>query len=176
MWLTGQEIEGDCIGARDSRGEGKGLKIPVDHRLRLVWTRDHVSGFIAQLVRASHRYREVTVQTPLKSWLFQASLRSCLNCVHNCDDHGLPDFKSTVQYMKHFIYHFTLLLLLLLLLLLNKANFDGKQVNCLLSQPIESRPLRGSEVTVWKPNESIPCQESPHLSAVCILVVFPWLS
>ena len=24
----------------------------------------------------------------------------------NCDDHGLLDFKSAVQYMKHFIYHF----------------------------------------------------------------------
>ena len=31
------------------------------------------------------------VQTPLKSWLFQASLRNCLNCVHNCDDHSLLD-------------------------------------------------------------------------------------
>ena len=29
------------------------------------------------------------VQTPLKSWRFQASIRSCLNCVHNCDDHSL---------------------------------------------------------------------------------------
>ena len=29
------------------------------------------------------------VQTPLKSWLLQASIRNCLNCVHNCDDHGL---------------------------------------------------------------------------------------
>ena len=29
------------------------------------------------------------VQTPLKSWLFQASIRNCLNCVHNCDDHSL---------------------------------------------------------------------------------------
>ena len=29
------------------------------------------------------------VQTPLKSWLFQASLRNCLNCVHNCDDSSL---------------------------------------------------------------------------------------
>ena len=29
------------------------------------------------------------VQTPLKTWLFQASiLRNCLNCVLNCDDHG----------------------------------------------------------------------------------------
>ena len=29
------------------------------------------------------------VQTTLKSWLFQASVRNCLNCVQNCDDHGL---------------------------------------------------------------------------------------
>ena len=26
---------------------------------------------------------------------------------HNCDDHSLLDFKSAVQYMKRFIYHFT---------------------------------------------------------------------
>ena len=39
-------------------------------------------------------------------WLFQASIRNCLNCVRNCDDHSLLDFKSAVQYMKHFIHHF----------------------------------------------------------------------
>ena len=50
------------------------------------WPAPTVSGFIAQLVRASHRYR---VQTPLNSWLFHASTRNCLNCVHNCDDHSL---------------------------------------------------------------------------------------
>ena len=82
------------------------------------WPAPNVSGFIAQLVRASHRYRslELTndqlptsvvsylswlerrtgiarsrVQTPLKSWLFQASIRNCLNCVHNCDDHSSLD-------------------------------------------------------------------------------------
>jgi len=48
----------------------------------------------------------------LKSWLFQASIRNCLNCVHNCDDHSLLDFKSTVQHMKYFIYHFTNIVLL----------------------------------------------------------------
>ena len=37
--------------------------------------------------------------------LFQVSIRKCLNCVHNCDDHSLLDFKSAVQYMKHFMYH-----------------------------------------------------------------------
>ena len=29
--------------------------------------------------------------SPLKSWLFQASLRDCKNCVHNCEDHSLQD-------------------------------------------------------------------------------------
>ena len=33
------------------------------------------------------------VQTPLKSWLFQASVRNCLNCVYNCDDHSSLDMQ-----------------------------------------------------------------------------------
>ena len=45
----------------------------------------------------------------LKKLLFPASIRNCLNCVHNSDDHSLLDFKSAVQYMKHFIYQFTLI-------------------------------------------------------------------
>ena len=48
------------------------------------------------------------VQTPLKSWLFRASIRNCLNCVHNCDDHGLLDFKSAVQY-NYETFHISLL-------------------------------------------------------------------
>ena len=28
-----------------------------------------------------------------KKKLFQASIRNCLNCVHNCDDHSSLDFK-----------------------------------------------------------------------------------
>jgi len=67
--------------------------------------RQWLRGFIAQMVKASHRCREVT--TPLKSWLSQASIRNCLNCVRNCDYHSSLDFKSAVQYMKHFIDHFT---------------------------------------------------------------------
>ena len=70
------------------------------------WPVPNVSGFIAQLLRASHRYREVTGSNPVEVLTFQASLRNCLNCVHRCDDHSLLDFKSAVQYMKHFIYHF----------------------------------------------------------------------
>ena len=37
------------------------------------WPDPNVSGFIAQLVRVSHRFARSRVQTPLKSWLFQAS-------------------------------------------------------------------------------------------------------
>ena len=56
------------------------------------WQAPNVSGFIAQLVRASHWYREVTGSNPVESWLFQDSISNCLNCVHNCDDHSLLDY------------------------------------------------------------------------------------
>ena len=46
------------------------------------------------------------VQTPLKSWIFQASLRNCKNCVHNCEDHSYTWFHIRSSYMIHFIYHF----------------------------------------------------------------------
>ena len=32
---------------------------------------------------------------------------------HNCDDHSLLDSKSAVQYMKHFIYHFTVIIVII---------------------------------------------------------------
>ena len=38
---------------------------------------------------------------------YKRNLSNCLNCVYSYDDHSLLDFKSAVQYMKHFIYHFT---------------------------------------------------------------------
>ena len=49
-----------------------------------VWTRDlaipvRLSWFRTGIARSR-------VQTPLKSWNFQASLRNCKNCVHNCED------------------------------------------------------------------------------------------
>ena len=47
------------------------------------------------------------VQTPLKSWLFQTSIRNCIDCMHNCEDHSWLDCTSTVQCMKNFIHHFT---------------------------------------------------------------------
>ena len=46
------------------------------------------------------------VQTPLKSWIFQASLRNCKNCVHNCEYHSFTWFHIRSSYMIHFIYYF----------------------------------------------------------------------
>ena len=72
-----------------------------------IWNVSYIELRIWNQVSHDHRSFERSferVQTPLKSWLFQASVRNCLNCVQNCDDHGLLDFKSAVQYMKHFIY------------------------------------------------------------------------
>ena len=56
--------------------------------------------------RASHRYREVTGSNPVEVLNFQASLRNCKNCVHNCDDHSFTWFHIRSSYMIHFIYHF----------------------------------------------------------------------
>ena len=58
-----------------------------------IWPAPNVSGFIAQLVRASHRYREIR--------LFQASIRNWFNCVYNCDGHrsleGILSWWSPIQ-------------------------------------------------------------------------------
>ena len=53
--------------------------------------------FIAQLVRASHRYREVTGSNPVEVLTF--SIRNCFNCVHNCDDHSLLKIDNAVNCM-----------------------------------------------------------------------------
>ena len=45
--------------------------------------------------------------------------------------------------------------------LLNEVNLNGKQVNCLVSQPIENRALRGHEVTVWKHRSAKPMKVYP---------------
>ena len=65
---------------------------------------------VAQLVGASHQYREVTGSNPVyKSWHFQPSkiIHNCINCFHNWENHSLLDFTSAVQHMKYFIYNFT---------------------------------------------------------------------
>ena len=42
--------------------------------------------------RTSHRYREVTGSSPVEVLnFFQASLRNCKNCDHNCEDHSSFD-------------------------------------------------------------------------------------
>ena len=38
---------------------------------------------------------------PLKSWLFQASTRNCLNYVHNCDDHSSFDYGEWNAYFRN---------------------------------------------------------------------------
>ena len=65
---------------------------PTEKNIRTQkWPAPNVSGFIAQLVieRRTGIARS-QVQTPLKSWIFQASLRNCKNCIelHNCEDHS----------------------------------------------------------------------------------------
>ena len=43
--------------------------------------------------RASHQYSEVTGSSPVEVLnFFQASLRNCKNCDHNCKDHSSYDF------------------------------------------------------------------------------------
>ena len=38
-------------------------------------------------------------QTPLKSSIFQASIRNCINCVHNCADHSLFEYENYNKYL-----------------------------------------------------------------------------
>ena len=38
-----------------------------------------------------------------RHWIFQASLRNCINCICNRDDHSLLDFTSAVQCIKYLI-------------------------------------------------------------------------
>ena len=76
-------------------------------------TNDQLSSSVASLLSWLERRTSIArsrILTPLKFWLFQASIRNCLNCVHNWDNHSSLVFKSAVQYMKHFIYHFTSIL------------------------------------------------------------------
>ena len=52
------------------------------------WPAPNISGFIAQLVEHRTGNREVTGSNPVEVLnFFQASLRNCIHCVHNCDDH-----------------------------------------------------------------------------------------
>ena len=62
------------------------------------WPAPNVSGFIAQLVERRSGIREVTGSSPVEVLnFFQASLRNCKNCDHNCEDHSSFDFISAVH-------------------------------------------------------------------------------
>ena len=60
---------------------------------------------MSQFVRASHQYHKVTGSNPVEVrifiylfifFFFQASLRNCISCVHNCKDHPSLDLISAV--------------------------------------------------------------------------------
>ena len=66
-----------------------------------IWTHNwpalNNSGFIAQLVRASHWYREVTGSNPVEVLnFFSGFWGNCITCVHNSNDHSSFDFISAV--------------------------------------------------------------------------------
>ena len=71
-----------------------------------------------------------------------------LNCDHNCDDHGLLDFKSAVQYMKHFIYHFSSILHGLI----RTHKCPAPNVSGFIAQLVRASH-RYREVTGWNPVE-----------------------
>ena len=55
----------------------------------------YVKYFIAQLVRASHRYHEVWGSNPVEVLNFPGFyIPNCINCVHDCEDHSLLDLAS----------------------------------------------------------------------------------
>ena len=48
----------------------------------------------AELVRASHRYREVTGSNPVQVLNFSGFSTQLLKLVHNCEDHNLINYLS----------------------------------------------------------------------------------
>ena len=88
----------------------KGNKIKLNLVFKDLWV-PNINGFMAQLVRASHQYCEVTGSNPievLNSFRLPCtqSLYNCINCVHNSEDHSSFDFISAV--LKWFISYLTL--------------------------------------------------------------------
>ena len=69
-----------------------------------LWIFAVMNAIFCNCVEKPEKFR---VQTPLKSWTFQASPRNCKNCVHNCEDHSFTWFHIRSSYMIHFIYHST---------------------------------------------------------------------
>ena len=68
-------------------------------------TRSQRQWLHSSVGRASHRYREVTGSSPVEVLnFFQASLRNCKNCDHNCEGHSSFDFEMCIC---HFCPEFT---------------------------------------------------------------------
>ena len=69
------------------------------------WPVPNVSGFIAQLVRPSQQYLEVTGSNSFEILNLSGFYTQYIYVisVNNCEDHSLLDFTSAVQYMKYFI-------------------------------------------------------------------------
>ena len=61
------------------------------------WPAPTMSGFIAQLVGASHRYRLVEGSNPVEvlNFLRFLHIRNCINYLHNCEDHSTFEAFST---------------------------------------------------------------------------------
>ena len=76
----------------------------MDH----IWTAHMKSSeaMILAVMNAIFAIAISRVQTPLKSWNFQASLRNCKNCVHHSEDHSFTWFHIRSSCMIHFIYHY----------------------------------------------------------------------
>ena len=55
------------------------------------WLAPNASGFIAQLVRVSHRYHEVTGSNPVEVLTFSGF------CKHNCNDHSLLESRNLLH-------------------------------------------------------------------------------
>ena len=75
-------------------------------------TNDHVSGFIVQLARASHRYREVTGSGPIEVF-FRLLYAIAKIASITARIIALLHFISAVQYMMNCIYHFVHIILCL---------------------------------------------------------------
>ena len=95
VWETAK-INGDSRYRCDALNNWamKSLTLGAGHLWVLMssWRMD-VKWYMKCLLERRTGIARSRVQNPLKSWLFQASIHNCLNCVHNCDDHSLLYFE-----------------------------------------------------------------------------------
>ena len=97
----------------------------------------NVSGFIAQLVRVSHQYRDVTGGNHVEVLTFSGFyIQNCKNCVHNCEKHSLLDFTSAVLYM-NINFHTSLHVLVLYSRALQCSTDNHSEVKFLCQIPLK---------------------------------------